>query len=604
MTDAALSLNLAQVIYRVETHPNLPVTRRKELKQAVQKVCRWLGQTPETVSARRIDLRVAIEGLNASQLGIKSKTLKNTISALNSALSLCADGTYRNCCQTISENWLVLIETIEPEWRAQKIQQLARYASHVGIDPADVTARTFANWLDWRQTHAPLLAKPGRAVEDAWSTWNWLAKSRNDWPTDVIAKQRQSKRRRLERSTLHPDLIAELDAYEARMTRNVVECLLPEADLDPVNVVVPKVARNRILAIELCATALIETGKASTDDLSSIASIVSAEHANVMIGWVLKDRPGQYTHYHRTLLEHLRSVAAQYLSFDAFDDGNRERLRFNHMIKVVSDAIGHGQMTLTNKRRLKQFDDPENIARIVNLPDKIFSRLETRRHKTGVVTCAMAYDARAAIAILILMTLPLRRTNLTELRVGKELILPTNRREPAQIMVDAASVKNTVDLACLIPQHARDLIELYIRWYRPVLIAGKKSSEPGANPVGDGDHYLLPIKGGDKPIDGVKLREKIVDLVKKETGLEVTTHFFRHLMGSLMLRANPALADAAGNLLGHKSGSRVTKLYADLPTARAASTLEEVKDALARPRRRSAAKPRSSRIAVRRSHVR
>lgn len=603
MADASLSLNLQQVIDSLTNHQALTSQQRHSYIQSIEKICRWLSLPADRVPARRLELRPAIARLNASQLGIKKKTLSNTVSSLNAALNLMTVGEFKLARQQPDAIWVELLEKIDVPWRHDKIRQLARWASAQGIVPAEITEETFADWLTWRAEYAPLSLKPERAVDDALASWNWCAKHLQDWPTVVIECVSRKKRVRLNRDQLPDALVQELDAYATLMTRQKNEDLLAPAGDDQVKAVTAKVAHNRILAIEMCAAALVDGGDHKVEALTGIADIVCADHAHKLINWIRERNGEAYTHYHRTILEHLRAVSAQYIGFENMPGGDKERRDFNRMIDLVSQKVGHGKMTVKNRKRLTQFDDPENIARIVNLPSKVFYRLETMRQKTGFVTCHMAYEARAAIAITILLTFPLRRANVVGLRIGKELQLPKTKRDSARIVVDGAEVKNDEDLTCLVPEAQLALIETYLTWYRPVLIAAKKSDAPSDMCFGEGDHYLLPIKGG-APIDGGKLRDRLVRLVQEETGIDVTIHFFRNFAASMIMKSNPALAAAAGAVLGHKDGSRVTRVYAKVSSSSAADVYETVKQDLT-SRRRGRKRPHTSRLnKVRRSHVR
>ncbi len=602
MADTSLSLNMKQVVRNLQNHADLSDTHKSTYIQSVEKVCEWLDLPLHKVSTRKVELRPAIERLNASQLGIKQKTFRNRIASFNSALKFGADGHYRAALQKPNQAWQALLTLIEIDWRRKKIDQLAKFASANGMGPSEVSKSLFEDWLKWREENASLLSKPARAVEDAWTVWNWCAEHVEDWPTGIIGRQSRKKAVRLDRALLNPSLVGELDAYEARMTRDVEDNLLPSDTKDSVNAVCPRVARNRIQAIELCVACLVDSGGSKPEELRSVSDIVTAANAKQLVTWLKFRNGGQYTHYHRSLLEHLRAVAAQYIGFENMQDGQTELGRFNYMLKIISEHVGQGKMTKKNKGRLNQFDNPENIARLVNLPTKIFYNLESRRKKTGFVTCQMAYDARAATAILIELTLPLRRANLVDMRIGKELILPKSKRDSARIVIDGAAVKNDEDLTCSIPDQTLALIDTYLRWYRPVLIAGKKSDFPDEMRFGDGNHYLLPVKGG-APIDGGKLRQKVVDIVRKETGLAVTIHFFRHIAASMIMKHDPALAAAAGAILGHKDGSRVTKVYARLSSEKAANTYEVVKSDSANSRKRRTSKSTGRLHRVSRNHV-
>jgi hypothetical protein len=94
-----------------------------------------------------------------------------------------------------------------------------------------------------------------------------------------------------------------------------------------------------------------------------------------------------------------------------------------------------GDMTAKNKRFLRQFDDPQVLQRLRDLPAKLW--LQARRdRKANFRTLA---KAQAAIALEMLIYLPIRLQNLVSLTFEKHLFLQEGRdavslRSPSQLM--------------------------------------------------------------------------------------------------------------------------------------------------------------------------
>jgi len=73
--------------------------------------------------------------------------------------------------------------------------------------------------------------------------------------------------------------------------------------------------------------------------------------------------------------------------------------------------------------RLAQFDDRDKFASLIALPDVLMDEVEdARRRGDGWATRASARQARAAVAIEILNTLPVRRGSLVSIDVKRNII--------------------------------------------------------------------------------------------------------------------------------------------------------------------------------------
>ena len=75
-------------------------------------------------------------------------------------------------------------------------------------------------------------------------------------------------------------------------------------------------------------------------------------------------------------------------------------------------------MTARNRARLRQFDDPENVRRLIDLPQAIVRALP----RQGPPSYAQALRVQSALAIAILTTAPMRAKNLASLRLGKHIV--------------------------------------------------------------------------------------------------------------------------------------------------------------------------------------
>ena len=94
-----------------------------------------------------------------------------------------------------------------------------------------------------------------------------------------------------------------------------------------------------------------------------------------------------------------------------------EQIRALQAIRREVDPKETG-MTQRNRARLRQFDDPGNLRRLIDLPEVIL--------RTSPRSTPPSYDqairVQSALAISILQVAPMRMKNLASLRLGRHVI--------------------------------------------------------------------------------------------------------------------------------------------------------------------------------------
>jgi integrase len=216
-------------------------------------------------------------------------------------------------------------------------------------------------------------------------------------------------------------------------------------------------------------------------------------------------------------------------------------------------------MTPRNRARLRQFDDDENVRRLIDLPQAIVRALP----RTGPPSHAEAIRVQTALAIAILLVAPMRVKNLASLNVGRHVI----RSRPGgtrHIVIPAEEVKNRTPLAFEVSHWLGEIMDIYLARCRPHLAK-------------DHDVYLFPSRnGGAKSAKG--LAEQIKQAIAKETGIDLNAHAFRHLAAMLFLRAHPGEYETTRLILGHKSLSTTVNAYCGLEQGDALRRLDALID--------------------------
>ena len=159
-------------------------------------------------------------------------------------------------------------------------------------------------------------------------------------------------------------------------------------------------------------------------------------------------------------------------------------------------------MTERNRARLRQFDDPENLRRLINLPETIWRSVR----RTGPVGYAAAIRVQTALAIGILLVAPMRMKNLASLNLGRHL----SRTRPGglrHIVIPPQEVKNDTPLSFEIPGHLGELLDFYLARCRPIL------SE-------DSSGYLFPAPRNGGAKTPLHLGAQIKHTIAREAGID------------------------------------------------------------------------------------
>jgi integrase len=149
--------------------------------------------------------------------------------------------------------------------------------------------------------------------------------------------------------------------------------------------------------------------------------------------------------------------------------------------------------------------------------------------------------ASSAIAVQLLLVMPMRSKNLVELRLDTEL-LRYDARSPriTHVCVPSDQVKNDVRLEFAVHKDVAAMIETYIRSFRAHL--------PHANSV-----WLFPARdAADRPRSQGGLAKAVTAAIKRYVGIDMNVHLFRGYAGKVLLDDDPNAIDELRQLLGHK----------------------------------------------------
>ena len=274
----------------------------------------------------------------------------------------------------------------------------------------------------------------------------------------------------------------------------------------------------------------------------SLRDLIEIEAFKEGLKFFIERKGGKSTSAIAHLARSLKSIARHHL-----------HLYRDHLDKLGTIIVrlegGRRGLTETNRARLRQLDDLQNLAALLQLPRKLMGiAARNRRPHRGSVT------AQIAVAIEILTMAPMRIRNLATLDIYRNFVR-TGPNGGVHIVVEPEEVKNSEPLDYPLPPQSVEIIERYLREFRPRLApAGSTALFPGRS-------------GGPKA--GNFLAQQISNTIHTYTGMRINPHLFRHVAAKLYLDANPGGYEVVRRVLGQRSINTTVRFYTGLETASA-----------------------------------
>lgn len=189
---------------------------------------------------------------------------------------------------------------------------------------------------------------------------------------------------------------------------------------------------------------------------------------------------------------------------------------------------------------------PRNSVELYNLGLRTIAA-----SKEEVDHLASALLERNGLMIALLALVPLRSTNLTQLKLDKEL---SQNSGHWSVYISGLLTKTHRHIEFDWPKELVTPLEHYLRSSRPILL-GCEADSPLAR-----TGALWVTKTG-HPISVTGLYNVVVRLTSKEFGTPHPPHSFRRAMATTLAAYNPESIRAASLILGHKSVYTTEKSY-------------------------------------------
>jgi integrase len=529
---------LADVIVLI-SQAEFPDRRKEELRSAVRTVARLLRTEPAAIAVDPAALRRRLEAIAPEAHGISRGCWTNVRSLLTKALALVRPMMPGRSRQAILPEWEAFTATL-PFSRTIRLVPLLRFLSARGRGPADVSVADLDSYRD-----AIMNDRLRKDPEKSWDrlvwVWNWCLHNVGGWPAIVIERPTKRVTYVLPWSAFPPSFKNDVDRFLHRLSRQDI------SEDGPPRPARPATLQKRSYQLRVASSALVHRGH-DAEAIGSIADLLSLHRYQEILRFFLDRHGGPRSHQAAEVAAFLKDVARHWAKVDEPTLAKMKRISSRL-------ALPRRGMTAKNRERLRPFDDTENVAAFLALPQRL--RREVEISKRNDRSKAMLSQMAAAIALL--QAAPIRLKNLTALDVNRNLIA---RGKRLYLVVAESEVKNNEPIDFELPAETRDILVWYVREHRPLLISELTNA-------------LFP-----GPRVGAKssntLAKQIPQTVFRFTGLRINVHLFRHAAGKLFLDARPGQYEVMRRVLGHRSIATTTGLYAGAETRSAGSHFASV----------------------------
>lgn len=529
--------SLADLLTRVLADPALPPRRARDHASSLRRFGGIVGRDLAAIPASFDALRPLIASVHPAAHGLSLKRWQNIRSAVGTLLRRYGSAAvHRRLACHLPEPWYSLRAVVTDPAMQRGLARFLRYCVDHGIAPDAVSDTTFSAFAA-SLTTGTLVAKPQRVERMARQQWNRAA-ALPGWPVTLVPVTSNRDDYQLPLDRLPPSFAADLEAWMRRLSgADPLDEFGPARPLRPSSL---KTARGHVLRF---AAALVHAGE-EPRTLTTLAALVVPERFKAALLWLMARLGGASP----GLIEQAKCLLAVARHWVQASKADLERLD-KLVAKLGSRRKG---MTDKNRARLRAFDDPKHLLALLTLPERLMDKAD----RVAAPSRREALMAQSAVAIQILLLVPLRRLNLLRLDVHRHLCRSrSGRHAVVHLVIPAEETKTSQPIEAVLPEPLVRMIDHFMTRYRPLLTS-------------DSGGLLFPGRdGGCKHITA--LTAQIERAVRDHTGLTVNPHLFRHLAGKLSQQFDPGNYELSRQLLGHRSTDTTVTYYTGQDTAAA-----------------------------------
>ena len=529
--EAPAGFTLGDLLAQVLADPDMPLKRRQDTVSAIRGMADALRLPPAAVPACPVELRALLKNFTPAMASLSSARWRNIRSLVLAALIHAGIAKvpdhYR---ERPTPAWAGLLMLLKGSDR-YVLGHFARYCTVDGITPEQVDEQVLSGFGD-DQRERSLKPDPERAYRDTIKAWNRAADAQPAWPQVRFAVPDRRRRYCVAWADFAPSLQADVQSWLDRLAGS--DALDGDDDFRPLRATSITTRKKQLFGY--LSTLVLEGIDIS--ELRTLADAVAPGRARIALSHFWKQAGNKASLHGAQIAGLVKSIACHYARL-----GDDELKQLGRLVKKITPV--HTGMTERNKARLRPLDDPKRVTDLLMLP----VRLKQEVVAAGAPTLTLARKLQTAVAIELLIMVSPRIRNLASLKIGVHLI--TDRPGRMTLAIPGQEVKNGQSLEAILTPQTVQLIDLYIRKYRPLLAQA-------------GSPFLFPGQAAEVSKTCEGMRAPIVRCIRQRCGLDFRPHTFRHAVGRILLARNPAAHAMVQQILGHKRIQTTLDYYADM----------------------------------------
>lgn len=542
--DNAFLLNgcpmFSELVEKLAGEKRLSPNRIRDLISGLRRVAKALNRPLQDVPADPRWLQPRVARIAPAALRLSPKAWTNILSDARAAMAHygIVERRHRHIddlTPTWRRLWEIVLASGDPTLQPS-LCRFVHFLNRQGVAPQDVDE---VHALAYREALAlnEISRSPEGAYRAAVNGWNLAVRRITEWPRTTLSLSSRRKVIKLPLevfpSTFHKDFDRLLD----RLRRP--DPLDPDGRCHPLKPATISQYRSQILRF---ASELVQSGvhPRRIDSLQALIDPVNAERG---LRHMLARHNDETSRGISEIAGLLRNISKM------LNAPEEVQKRIAGLAGRLAVKARNG-MTPKNRNRLRVLQDDDSLRRLLFLPERILGRSSGR---SKPYMAALAREDALAIAILLIC--PVRVKNLAEIHLDRNLHRPGDGN--VFLVFEDDEVKNQRHVEFDLPRDLRRMIDRHLSSRVPELC-------PSDTP------WLFPRRDGQGPIDPNQLSSRLAKRIRRETGLEVNAHLFRHLAVMIWLDTNPGSYEAARRLLGHSELSHTLNMYSGLE-ARAAT---------------------------------
>ena len=536
--DPALRKTLAHVLAAVDRSTALSPTRLRDLRSAVMRVANLLGNVPGRIALDLPAIATSLAAVSPVAAGMTTKRFANIRSdflAAVKASGLVPIGAWHK--GRLAPAWRQLFARLSHRRAHLGLSRFARYASARGIDPEAVNDVTVADFITAVREQS-LHGAPNWLYRQVTLVWNEAACDAALGLQSLTVPSFRGPPKRIDWALLSSSFRRDVDKFLKWASQS--DPFAPESRSRRL---APRTLRLRRDQIHAAVSALADTG-IKPKAIGSLADLVTPVNFKRILQRRVEMVDGAQNSFNQSLGIALTLIAREWVKVDGAVQAELKRL----LSKVPVPLKG---LTDKNKRFLRQFDDLNALRRLVLLPEQLWAEVKRERSPTYRTLA----KAQAALAIGILIYMPIRLQNLVTLEFERHLFIRTGRGAKSTLELSNGEVKNNIDLAFEIPPQIVKMLVEYRERTAPKII--------GERPA----RLFVNVDGTPKVAQA--LGALITNYARRRAGITLTPHQTRHLSAKVLLDDQPGGFETVRQILGHKNLHHTVSAYAGVDSRRA-----------------------------------